>query len=578
MDSKRWYSDELNVSQTLVDFILLLIRHAEQQQTKEGEENGITEEYGRKGEETLLQHCGSRLGEDEDVSSEWTKPLFVLRDRALDMTHDYDAMDDYLGLIRTLLSSISSSSPSSSSSSMKPSVAIGLTSLSSLCTSPEMATIASKTQQHQQQSKQIQIISNVRKVIVDSFDDLSDIMESVQPKTTSANMTEEENISTTTETPSWIHVSIRYLPIFDFMTNTKSRFDYAPFFDTVTTSTKNSMNNREAQSLLNSGELILLFTKTRPSSSSSSPHPKQSLPPSKMMTMTAQTVIRTQIARTIFTLCAQSTNLLAKYATRVPDLTREVYGGGYKDENLVDATLWSILGSSLLQNSPSSRLKMPTKTKNKTMAKKNTEPTLDDLLYQSFNYFMDICNKVQASLAGKMSMNYDDKKKKENENEDETANEPYAKEEDALLEYIRFTNCITNCHGFATAWCQSLSSSSSNITNKQVQSKQCLVGIMSSLSKVSSAIAAQKKREELSSSREVTKSKGDDNKTGDSNGGEEDDEKKKNHSQDDEVLASVRKGTKMLLLLLDNNDDVNKVHSSKGTTAAALSSMSSKTD
>lgn len=169
--------------------------------------------------------------------------------------------------------------------------------------------------------------------------------------------------------------------------------------------------------------------------------------------VTARDVVREQLLRVIVVMSAQSLSILGNYAARVPELTVVLYEDGFLDANVVDATLWFALLSSVSTTSSSSTIRsrnglnMKTKMVSMTLTK-------GELNNRCVRGTLDLCERCVRALPA-------------------TTN-PLAEEECAtttatttttthysadVLDFIRFTNCCANIPILSEAWMSSISSS-----------------------------------------------------------------------------------------------------------------------
>ena len=285
MSKKLW--NTWNVSKTLVDLTLTLIQ--------------------------LLEDDPGH--EFETLAMLYTKPLMVLRDRALDSNYGFDALNDFIKLIGIFLNSESNQVGKVASKiredNLSPSQVIGLSSLSSLCTNHIILS-----------SSKLNERKKIRKMVFDSQNAILDCLEVIRRQRKSAN-------------DAWVRVVLALVSILDFVTSNNVRSDFDRGFDSPLTT-------NESQSLIQSGlfrETLLLFTDTCDETTTTS--------------STAERIAKEHLLRTIFIMCAQSPTVLFKYASRVPALTNILYSAEFSRANIGDCILWYALLSNAQDNSES---------------------------------------------------------------------------------------------------------------------------------------------------------------------------------------------------------------------------------
>lgn len=283
----------------------------------------------------VLLRCMKRASSENEITLHslgalYTKPLLALRDRAIDSTHQNDALADFLGLLKTLLHSDENdvgafaSKNCRDSCELSPSRIIGLSSLSDLCSCRDIL-----------DSEEPKPKALIRVMIMESIDELIDCLEFIRPSKKSKIGLKPDIIQ--------FRVTMAMLPILDFLTGLKFGSD----FKTTCDFSKNSISTSDAQTLLQSGffrELILLYTHTLADESNDT------------STLVSRNVIRTKLLRSIFILSSQS-QLLGKYASRVPELTNILFSDSYRETNSFDHIMWCALLSKYMSTDQGPRLR-----------------------------------------------------------------------------------------------------------------------------------------------------------------------------------------------------------------------------
>jgi hypothetical protein len=271
----------------------------------------------------------------DHLGMKFNNPLMALRDRAMDSMHGHDALESYLGLIRVLLKSDSSQVGECAAKNtmddrgLSPARAIGLSSLAGVCSCPDLLGNAKKKQ-----------IAKIKEMIMECIDELVDCVEFVRPKKNDENQTHSA-------LPTWVRVSIALSGIMDFLTGVKSRTDCSRTDEC----SGNVLSTSDAQSILQSGlfrEIILLFTHTDESEENNS---------SKQATTTAKAVVREQTLRMILVLSSKS-QILGKYAARVPELTNILYSDTFRHGSIVDVISWYALLGGIMSSNKGPQLRM----------------------------------------------------------------------------------------------------------------------------------------------------------------------------------------------------------------------------
>jgi len=271
----------------------------------------------------------------DHLGMKFNNPLMALRDRAMDSMHGHDALESYLGLIRVLLKSDSSQVGKCAAKNtvddkgLSPARAIGLSSLAGLCSCPDL--MGNTKKKH---------IAKIREMIMECLYELVDCVEFVRPKKNDA-------IHTQPALPTWVRVSIALSRVIDFLTGVKSRTDCSRTDEFP----GNYLSTSDAQNILQSGlfrEIILLFTFTEETEEDNS---------SKQATTTAKAVVREQTLRMILVLSSKS-QILGKYAARVPELTNILYSDTFRQGGIVDVISWYALLGGIASSNKGPQLRM----------------------------------------------------------------------------------------------------------------------------------------------------------------------------------------------------------------------------
>ncbi|KAL7440109.1 hypothetical protein ACHAXH_007453 [Discostella pseudostelligera] len=338
LSSRAW--SEWGMSETLADLSFMMLLEITNR-----------EHHGDAAKSSSFFHQILNDGDEStDIAALWDRPLFALRDRALDKNHGHDALPSYLQLLTALLSHSEHEtmlSPQTVQPSprhcLPPTVIVGLTSLGSMCSSKEMVNTASG----RMCGTSVWSVcprEEMKKAIMTSLHYLARIVEgacqrkSVFAHCRSANLGGDE--STQGNSP-WIRIVVCIIPMIEYLTNLQGRFDFQPVFEGVG-SRNATLSESDAQALYESGlfrEILSMYTTTRCENGTLNAE-----------TPNAQEVARLQLLRTIFTLSIQSPEVLGQYALRVPEFANEVHSSSFLDNHLVDAILWLSIGSYLLEN------------------------------------------------------------------------------------------------------------------------------------------------------------------------------------------------------------------------------------
>ena len=445
ISSRAWSQGDM--SETLADFAFMLLL----------ENDGKVDASST--QDSLL--CTQESSE-EDIVALWDRPLFLLRDRAMDKNHGHDALPAYLQLLTAFLShsdehdvmSILSSplgnaSHSGNNNTLSPATTVGLSSLASVCSSKEML-CSSSSKMAGTSVWSVCPREEVKKAILSSLYSLAHIVECVRPskaaldKSISTSSTPDNNKS------PWIRTAVCIISIIEYMTNLQARFDFQPLYEGGGNSQSGTtLSESDAKELSDSGlfrEMLSLYTITRPEKNLEGS-------PSGGKQSNAEDVVRSQLLRTIFTLSAQSPELLGRYAVRVPDFANEVHSSTFMENNLVDGILWTSIGSSLLENKDATSSKPRLKLRaNSKLNAKTPQIETKTLAERSILWFVALCmsskkaleDMKQLVLSAESNGLSDDQKKE------------YAACKDTLDKLKEFSNCLANCPSATTMWLDSL--------------------------------------------------------------------------------------------------------------------------
>ena len=408
------------------------------------------------------------LGADDldGLGMMFNSPLIALRDRALDGSYGHDALDAFLDLIRKLLMSQSAdvgvfaSTNREESKELSPARVIGMGSLASLCSSLDLSGITKKKQR-----------IKIRTMIMECFDAFIDCIEFVRPKKNDISSLASSSL------PAWVRVAMALSPIIDFVTGLKSRSDFGAVEDLA-----NPLSNSEAQSMLQSGffrEMILLYAQTECTDNKETQEAAN-----------ATDVARELLLRQIFVMSAQS-QILAKYVSRVPELTNILYSDGFRTNNTVDAMLWYSLLSKMKSSSRGPQILM------KGVASMSGK----DMNEKGMSLFMKLCDNSVDCMASRDATDLS-----------------------LLHDFIRFSNCLCQIPYIVECWVAVISE-----MGKQKQVTDALTAIIKALPKLKLASTPK-----------------DEGKGG---------KQKPSHDEieiDTSTKASIRKGCKSLLLYLEN--------------------------
>lgn len=444
LSSRAW--SEGGMSETLADLSFLMLLEVTNK-----ENHGIETKAN-----SLFQLM---LNDDEntDIATLWDRPLLVLRDRALDKKHDYDALPSYLQLLIALLAQ------PLTKNFIPPTLMVGLSCLGEICSSKEMV----NTESGQTCATSVWSVcprEEVKKAIMTSLHSLARIVEDVRQRDSVGNGKSVQ------ETNPWIRTIVCIIPMIEYLTNLKARFDFQPVFEGVG-SRKSTLSESDAQAISESGlfrEMLFVFTKYHEDGVSNLESPN------------AKEVVRLQLLRTIFTLSVQSPEVLGLYALRVPDFASEVHSSTFLDTHLVDGILWLSMGSYLLENksgqSYQPRLKLRTGScTNATATPKETK----SLAERSINGFASLCETTRAVL---QRLNQTFQISQGGTLSDEQQKECCVACNGALRSIVVFSNCLSTCPSMTKIWVESLNSSddATAIAREQIaQLKSTLTSIPS---------------------------------------------------------------------------------------------------
>jgi hypothetical protein len=412
----------------------------------------------------LWQDKQSTEEDRNDITTLWDRPLFALRDRAMDNNRGHDALPLYLQLLCAFLSHSEEdvmsilSSPSkdtNNTNDLPPLTAVGLSSFATLCSSKEM-TCSSSSKLCGTSIESICPRDEVKNAIFNSIDTLARIIECVRPKKSVFGGGNIGAASEDNSTTAWVRTAVCMIPMVEYLLNIKARFDFQTVFEGGG-SRSTALSNSDANALLDSGlfrELLSLYTCTQNETDASN-------------------VVRLQLLRTIFALSVQSPEVLGRYAIRVPDLVKEVHASNFMDGNLVDGILWTALGSSLLESkseAPKPRLKL------RTNAKLNLPSADTSTLTERCNIgFEKLCKSCNSAL-----ISYKEIVDKEDQSEDDENETRQLKE--TLGSIVKFSNYLSNCPYGIKIWLDSLNYSE----DAHQKAKAAIAGLRSTLARLPS--------------------------------------------------------------------------------------------
>ncbi|KAL7471865.1 hypothetical protein ACHAXS_012162 [Conticribra weissflogii] len=485
ISSRSW--SERGMSDTLADLAFMLLLENGKEHREGNNDRGVV--YIGAGESLMTNHKNSSNGnDDDDISSLWNRPLFVLRDRAMDATCGHDALPAYIQLLRaflahseediiSILSSSNSKSMTASSNFLPPTTAVGLSCLANVCSAKEM-TCSTSGRICGTSAWSVCPRDVVKNEILSSLGTLARIVECVRPRRSIFGKTKTEELSgeNSAECP-WMRVVICVIPMMEFLINLRARFDFQLVFEGG--GSKNvALSDADAKSLMDSGlfrELLSLYTVTSKSSSIDESKRETIIPK-------AEDVIRMQLLRTIFALSIQSPSILGAFAIRVPDLAKTIHSDEFMQRHLVDGILWTSLGSSILESKsdlPKSKFKLrpPTKANCKV---NNAQVVSISLSERSLSGFEALCNSAREGLESfkEIVQNETPEKSKESNYEEMK----YIKSKEALNDIVMFSNFLSNCRHATRIWIDSLK----NNDDSFLKTKDCVNGLRSIIATIPS--------------------------------------------------------------------------------------------
>ena len=315
---------------------------------------------------------------------------------------------------------------------------------------------------------------------MECLDALVDSVEFVRPKK------KEINALTFSSLPVWVRPAIALSQIGIIITGVKSGSDFSAVEDSALAT---PISNSEAQSILQSGffrEIILLYAQTLSQDDISDSQESEN----------AANVARRLILRLLLVLSAQS-HILAKYVSRVPELTNILYSESFRAQNTIDTILWYSLLS-----------KMKTSGKGQLIMKGAVSMSSKDLKEKCASIFLKLCERCTHALT------------------DDTNNVR------VLFDFICLSNCLCQIPFIADCWIEVISG-----MGVEKEAKDALKMVMKSLSKLKSPVIPD----------DHEKSGKDDKKDGKPRASYE--------GIDINMKASLRKGCKSLLLDLESMGD-----------------------
>lgn len=441
LSTRTWV--DMGASDTLADFAFMLLLH---------NSNGSHPQTNARN--LLIPSTDVETNDNDeitldDISALWDRPLFLLRDRALDSNRDHDALVPYLQLLQAFLShsenaimsilSSSSSSKQSSSLLLPPITSVGLSGLATLCSSKEL-TCASASKMSNSSVLSICLREEVKKTILSSLYSLAHVLECVRPKKldTCQDMMEHERL--------WIRTAACIFPIFEYLTNLRARFDFQSVFEGGSGGNSYAFKEADAKCIMDSGvfrEMLALYADAV----------KYSISDDVTNTSDACNMTRMQLLRTIYGLCVMSPEVLGKYAVRVPDLAREVQSAAFTEKHVIDGILWTSLSSSILESkldAPASRLKFRAGVKLHNSTRQVDDDT--SMAERSCAGFVNLCDSTQLTLHAlkeHVSKNAAD--------DEDVSKEVLEKHKKTLGDIVCFANCLANCNNATNIWIGCLS-------------------------------------------------------------------------------------------------------------------------
>jgi hypothetical protein len=471
LSSRTW--SEWGMSETLADlsFIMLLEITNREHRGNEAQPNSFFHQKPNDHDDSM------------NIAALWDRPLFALRDRALDKNHGHDALPSYLQLLIALLSHSEHETTTlssqyvqpSSRNSLPPTAIVGLSSLGAMCSSKEMLNTASgRTCATTVWS--VCPRDEMKKAIVASLHSLARIVEGVRQRSVFANSgsVKWDHDESNQGRNSWIRTVACVIPMIEYLTNVQARFDFQPVFEGVGSRNNATLAESDAKALSESGffrEMLFMFTSTNNENDISN----TAIP-------NAKEVVRMQLLRTIFTLSIQSPERLGRYALGAPDFANEVHSSTFLDSHLVDAVLWLSIGSYLLEDNNSGQSNQPRLKLRKGSSLNSTAPPKEtkSLAERSITGFAAMCETtkitleylkkfVQSSVSGDL-------------------NDEQKGEFDACVGELgsisRFSSCLSNCSSITKIWLGSMTNSdgASTIAREQIAQLKSTLASLPSLS------------------------------------------------------------------------------------------------
>ena len=309
---------------------------------------------------------------NEELQRLGIQPLYCLRDRVASYGN---VLGDYLTLVQTLVA-VDAADPTRSKS-VAPATIVGLNALSAVCYATEYTTSDAS--------------QRIRQCVLETSEDLAHIVEKTRRQDQAAT----------------VQVMWTLLPILDRLTNITPD-------GCIWESSSASLGNSNAQLLLQTGlfrELILLYTDCKNNDDAS---------------CAAACV---QLLRSIQVMCIQSTSLLGKYAWRVPDLALIVQKLEFAAEQVVDGTVWNLLGTGLASG--------PVRMKLKGVP----GVTADECRVRVLAGFERMCDETENAMVAIEKL----RTESTNSSADGAWKQP-------IRELSRFCNYLVSCPSFATLW------------------------------------------------------------------------------------------------------------------------------
>jgi hypothetical protein len=321
------------------------------------------------------------------------QPINVFRDRLL-LDHNKDCLKDYLTLIQSLLA-VDAAQDSHLKLPIANASMVGLASLSSICS----------------QAKVIREVPSIRKCVLECCEDLSSLVE---------HATALLENQTDSSSHWWVSMIWALLPLMELLANIQANGT------SLETSGNAFIPSSGPQYLLNSGffrSLILLYTKSAPYSS------------------LVANPARHQLLQCLQMLSLQSMSLLGKYAWRVPELSALIHCKDFtRNNNTVDALIWSLMGQDLAGGGSVLRLR-------------NVTPiTSNDCKLTAIHHWE--CLIEQLFQAIQQIRNFRMRKLNDNSTSHHRHDHPTDEWKLCMSEFVRFTNCLVSCPALPPLWRQ----------------------------------------------------------------------------------------------------------------------------